>query len=78
VDGPGSHPIEPAYLAADTGRHGETPSVGSGSGTFLFHIVIRAVSVRFFADRSALSICGFVSWERLLKSIVSAGAAAVR
>jgi hypothetical protein len=54
------------------------PCVGSGSDTFLFHTVIRAVSVRFFADRSALPICGFVSWEFPLKSIVSAGAVAAR
>jgi len=31
--------------------------VWSGSDAFLFHTVIRAVSVRLFADRAALSIC---------------------
>ena len=33
------------------------------SDTFLFHTVIWAFSVKLFADRSALSICGLISWE---------------
>jgi hypothetical protein len=52
--------------------------VGSGSDAFLFHIVIRAVSIRLFVDRSALFICGFISWAYVLKSIVSALAGAAR
>jgi len=46
--------------------------VWGDSDTFLFHTVIWAFSVKLFADRSALSICGLISWESPLENVVSA------